>query len=270
MPAANSTERRDWKAESIRCWTNDPCGAVAGEPGTAAYAEALVAARAGYAPWMAQELGYERVDGLAVLDLGSGQGIDLVGYARGGARVTGVDLTPRHVELARAHLKALGLEGTVVQGDVERLPFADATFDVVTSNGVLHHTPDMEAALREARRVLRPGGEARLIVYHRHSLHYWLTHRLYRGLIVRSGSLREVERSSVGAEPLVRAYGRAELRRLLRSAGFTQVTTSVHQYDPGDAWGLWGIQRRLPFLAAPRVNETLGRLAGWYLVAHAR
>ena len=52
----------------------------------------------------------------------------------------------------------MDLEGTVIEGDAERLPFEDASFDRVSSNGVLHHTPDMSAALREIRRVLRPGG----------------------------------------------------------------------------------------------------------------
>src|SRR5947207_3392306 len=94
-------------------------------------------------------IGIQPAKGLDVLDVGCGQGIDLAGYAMAGGRPTGVDLTPRHVELARAHPAAMGLEGEVVVGDAEALPFVDESFDRVSSNGVLHHTPDMPAALRE-------------------------------------------------------------------------------------------------------------------------
>lgn len=109
----------------------------------------------------------------------------------------------------------MGLEAEIVEGDAENLPFEDARFDRVSSNGVLHHTPDMPAALREVRRVLKPGGEARIIVYNRHSFHYWLTQVLYEG-VLRGGLLKErsmegvlsrgVEYSSIGARPLVRVY----------------------------------------------------------------
>jgi ubiquinone/menaquinone biosynthesis C-methylase UbiE len=260
----------DAKAEAVRCWTNDPCGAVEGEPGTAAYARDLIEARTGYAPWMATTLGYESAAGLDVLDVGCGQGIDLMRFAQAGANVTGIDLTPRHVELARAHLAALGLEGEVIQGDAEAMPFTDATFDRVTSNGVLHHTPDMDAALREIRRVLRPGGEARLIVYNRDSLHYWLSQRLYAGLIARSGALHDVERSSADAHPLVKVYSRRQLRRLLNRAGFSQVSLHVRQYMHGDAYLLSRLQSRVPALNTPAVNTRLGNWAGWYLCAQVR
>ena len=75
----------DAKAEAVRCWTNDPCGAVEGEPGTAAYAHDLIDARNGYAPWMASTLGYESAANLDVLDVGCGQGIDLMRFAQAGA-----------------------------------------------------------------------------------------------------------------------------------------------------------------------------------------
>ena len=68
---------------------------------------------------MAEELDYAGSTGLDVLDVGCGQGIDVARYAQAGATATGVDLTPRHVELARAHLAALGLDATIELGDAE-------------------------------------------------------------------------------------------------------------------------------------------------------
>jgi len=117
----------DYKQAAIEQWTADPCesGASEAEPGTAEYIEALLRARADHAPWLAEALGYNETAGLRVLDVGCGQGIDLVHYARAGAFVTGVDLTPRHVELARAHLAALRIDAEVTVGDAEALPFAE-------------------------------------------------------------------------------------------------------------------------------------------------
>ncbi|MEA2358160.1 MAG: hypothetical protein QOI62_1420 [Solirubrobacteraceae bacterium] len=270
----------EYKQATVEQWTADPCGEVAasGETGSDDYFESLDRARREYAPWMDETLDYAGAAGLDVLDVGSGQGIDLVRYARAGARVTGVDLTPRHVELARAHLAAAGLPGAVVLGDAERLPFEDSKYDLVSSNGVLHHTPDIEAALREIRRVLRPGGRARIILYNRSSLHYWIAQVLYWGVLKgrlraegsMEGVLSHVEHSTIGARPLVRVYSPRQARRLLREAGFSAVTTSVRHFKAQDTGPTLFLEPLLPPLRNPAVLDRIGRLAGWYVIASGR
>jgi ubiquinone/menaquinone biosynthesis C-methylase UbiE len=270
-----------YKQATIEQWTADPCGEVvaSGETGTLAYFESLERSRVEYAPWMEEQLGYAETAGLDVLDVGCGQGIDLARYARAGAKVTGVDLTPRHVELARAHLAAAGLSGTVVQGDAERLPFPDDSFDRVSSNGVLHHTPNIEAALREIRRVLRPGGEARIIVYNRSSLHYWIGQVLDSGLMQRKlltegsmeGVLRHVEHSASGeGRPLVRVYSPRRVRRLLTDAGFAGVESRVRHFHAGDTFISDWLQRYASPLRDPRTLDRIGRVAGWYVIGCGR
>ena len=268
------------KQAAVEQWTADPCGEVAatGETGTGAYFESLDRARHEYAPWMDDALSYRTTAGLAVLDVGCGQGIDLVRYARAGATVTGIDLTPRHVELARAHLAAQGLSGTVGLGDAEQLPFATDSFDRVASNGVLHHTPDIAAALREVRRVLRPGGEARIILYNRSSLHYWIHQVLYWGIMKgrlrtegsMEGVLSYVEHSTIGARPLVRVYSPRQARRLMRDAGFSAATTQVHHFHARDTGPTLFLEPLFPPLRNTRVLDRIGRLAGWYVVACGR
>lgn len=271
----------DYKADTVRQWTADPCGAnlADGEPGTASYFESLDRSRDEYAPWLHEILDYPATAGMRVLEVGCGQGIDLVRYARAGARATAIDLTPRHVELARLHLAALGLAAEVVQGDAERLPFPDATFDRVSSTGVLHHTPGMEAAIREILRVLKPGGEARLLVYNRNSLHYWVQQVLARG-ILRGELVRErsmggvlatgVEYSRVGARPLVRVYSPRQMRRILFAAGFADATTEVRHFRPFDAFVVERLARVVPALRRDDVLERVARRAGWYVIASGR
>ncbi len=264
--------RDDAKQAAIDQWTSDPCGPVVeGQPGTRPYFEQLIADRDAYAPWMAEVLGYSGARGLRVLDVGNGQGIDVARYAAAGATVTGIDLTPRHTELARAHLEALGLEATLVGGDAERLPFPDASFDRVSSNGVLHHTPDMPAALSEVRRVLAPGGEARIIVYNRASAWYWLTlllsYGIVRGLLFKErGSLegvasRIVEHTTVDARPLVRFYTPRQLRRMLTAAGFVDVRTEIRHFNPRN-------QVLTRWLRNPRAIRWLDRRVGYYVIGY--
>jgi len=101
-----------------------------------------------------------------VLDLGSGAGTDslvaalMVGSA---GSVTGIDMTPEMLENARKGAAALGLSNVAfVEGEVEQLPFADGSFDVVISNGVIDLVPDKDAVFGELLRVLAPGGRLQI------------------------------------------------------------------------------------------------------------
>src|SRR5258708_4571549 len=199
------------KKQAVLCWTVAPCGPSVPDlpPGSKPYFDELVAGRRDYAPWISEALHYSASRDLDVLDVGSGQGIDAYEYASRGARVVGIDLTPRHVELAALHLAATGLSAWFVQGDAESMPFPDDSFDVVSSNGVLHHTPDIDAALAECLRVLRPGGTFTVLLYNRRSFYYWITQALMNGILggvlLRGGSMSGVLSASVEAGPPFRA-----------------------------------------------------------------
>jgi len=275
--SAGTRSPEEIKRETVVQWSADPCGPTvrSGEPGSREYFEELLDGRARYAPWAEQELDYRSTKGLRVLDVGSGQGIDVANYARAGADAVGIDLTPRHVELARSHLSSLGLNAEVVLGDAEALPFPDASFDRVSSNGVLHHTPDFDAALGEILRVLVPGGEARIVVYNRNSFHYWLTQVLGWG-IIRRELLRErsmkgvlssrVERSSINARPLVTVHTRRSLEQRMRRAGFVGVRAHVRHFHAGDVPLGRQLARLVPALNNPSLLDRVGRVGGWYVI----
>lgn len=121
--------------------------------------------------------------GERLLEVGCGIAIDGRFLTSHGAHYQAVDLSMESLKLASQHFRLMDFPARFANADGTRLPFADETFDVVYSVGVLHHVPDMAAACREVARVTRPGGRVRLMFYHRHSYHYALVHFVLRPLI---------------------------------------------------------------------------------------
>src|SRR5215510_8811182 len=202
-------------------WSQDPCGATYDREhtlGTREFFDAIERHRyAEYAPWMPSTMGFDQFPGACLLEIGCGMGSALVQFARGGASCTGIDITPRSIEITRHRFALYGLSGNFILSDGESLPFPSESFDVVYSNGVLHHTPDTAGAIREIHRVLRTGGIAKVMLYHRNSLNYWFEIVLRRGLLgaefLRGRTAEEImsrviEFSDHGARPLVKVYSR--------------------------------------------------------------
>ncbi len=128
---------------------------------------------------------FPRFHGKNVLEVGVGAGSDFIQWVRSGAHATGIDLTQEGIEHVRHRLDVYGLKAeNLVVGDCENLPFADDTFDLVYSSGVIHHTPGTEKALCEIIRVCKPGGTCKVMIYHRHSLlafFFWIRKALLAG-----------------------------------------------------------------------------------------
>lgn len=121
-------------------------------------------------PYIPDFAGFADAAGERVLEIGVGLGADHERFARAGATLSGIDLTPRAVEHCGRRLALAGLTSDLRVGNAESLPYADASFDRVYSWGVLHHTPDTPRAFAEALRVLRPGGQYRFMIYNKWSL----------------------------------------------------------------------------------------------------
>jgi SAM-dependent methyltransferase len=175
-------------------------------------------------------------------------------YARHDARVASVDLTPRAIELTKAHLEYRNLSADVQVGNAEDLPFADETFDLVVSSGVLHHTPDTSKAFTECFRVLKPGGHAKITLYRKGLLHrpfiFGATRLAMRVLGVKhpgadmSRDAKDVDdfiRQYDGADnPIGLAYTNRVWRSLLERAGFSYLRHEDHffprRFIPSGAW----------------------------------
>jgi SAM-dependent methyltransferase len=130
-----------------------------------------------------------------VLEIGLGEGSDSERLIRLGARWSGVDLTAESVARVRTRLTLRELPWQELrQGSVLDLPFADKSFDMVFSHGVLHHVPDINQAQNEIHRVLRPAGELVIMLYARWSLNYLIS----IGLVRRAALLAAYPLAQVG------------------------------------------------------------------------
>jgi SAM-dependent methyltransferase len=266
--------REEAKQRAREQWSQDPCGAETDrehECGTREFFDEIEKARyENYAPWMPELMGFDQFAGARLVEVGCGMGTDLLQFARGGAVCTGIDLTPRSIEITRHHFALYGEPADFLIGDGERLPFADRSFDVAYSNGVLHHTPDTAGAIRELHRVLKPGGTAKVMLYHKGSINYWgemMLHRgLLRGELLRGRSPEEimgrwVEYSEHGATPLVKAYSRKQTRELFKE--FREIKIDVEQLLRGE---LPVVGKLLP----EGLFKPLRTNFGWNLIVTAR
>jgi SAM-dependent methyltransferase len=196
--------------------------------------------------------------GQSVLEVGCGVGVDLARFAKGGATVTGIDLTESAIELAKANFVQQGLHGDLRIANGEYLPFADSSFDLVYAHGVVQYTVDPRRLVEECCRVLKPGGEAIVQAYNRIS---WLN------------ALSKLMK--VGLEhddaPVLLKLSIGEFRRLL--AGFNEVTivperfpvkTRLHGGWKGTVYNGAFVGT---FNALPR---PLVRRFGWHLLAFCR
>ncbi|HEX5068031.1 MAG TPA: class I SAM-dependent methyltransferase [Myxococcota bacterium] len=186
-----------------------------------------------------------------VLEIGVGMGCDHLQWARSHpGRLCGIDLTPRAIAWTREHLALHGLISELEVGDAEALPYLEGSFDLVYSFGVLHHSPDTPRAIEEVRRVLRPGGRARIMIYHRVSLTVlmlWARYALLAGRPLRS--LDEICAEHLES-PGTKAYSVREARALF--ASFSRVRVGV-QLNHGDLLaGAVGQRHRGALLALAR------------------
>jgi ubiquinone/menaquinone biosynthesis C-methylase UbiE len=258
-----------YKDEVQDQWNNNPCGShyvnEAEHHTLDWYLEVERYRYEEYAPWMYDTMEFSHHAGKTLLEIGGGLGTDHVQFAKHGAITTDVDLSAGHLAFAQENFRLRGLKGTFVHHDAEELPFSNSMFDVVYSNGVIHHTPNTQQVVDEIYRVLKPGGKAIIMVYAENSLHYWLNLVTVLGLrqhLLDSMSIgeimsRHVEITENDARPLVKVYTKRRLWKLF--ARFDRISIVQRQM----------VRAEVPPLLNWIPLPMMGQLMGWNLVIKA-
>ena len=269
-------EPREFKAAARRNWSAVPCGTdvTLAARHTREYFEEIERYRYRTQPWTAQAIDRLEVQGRRVLEVGFGAGTDHLRLARRGARLAGVDLTPENFVETSRRFAHDGRRPAIAVADAESLPFRDGVFDLAYSFGVVHHTPDIDRALRELARVIAPGGRAWIAVYHRRSIFFWWSVFAYRYLLKRGyrrrtlrAQLSLVEHPGTNEDLVVWLHTRRGMIARAACAGFARVRTSVAHIVPADVAGLDVLVSEPE---RPRAwLSWLGRAWGWYVVVEA-
>jgi len=163
------------------------------------------------------------------LELGCGTGFFLLNLKLAGVIDSGAvtDLSPGMVEVAVRNAKGLGFDVEGRVADAESIPYEDNSFDLVVGHAVLHHIPDVEQALREVLRVLKPGGVFMVLEFYRPTtLLMRIFHSIYARFVLPGiGSLvsRDHEAYAYLARSMQGFYSRAEFTELAQKVGFQAV-----------------------------------------------
>lgn len=137
------------------------------EPGSSQFFNDLEGYHFGKLDYLKKLIPFGDFSGKKVLEVGCGVGFDLARFARGGAFVTGIDVSPKAIELARRHFEMSGLHGDLRVMSGDDISFDDGAFDLVYCHGVINYAPDDKAMVEEIYRVLKPHGKAILMVFNR-------------------------------------------------------------------------------------------------------
>jgi len=197
--------------------------------------------------------------GQRLLEVGCGIGTDLARFARGGARVTGVDLAQTAIDLARKNFELNGLAAEELRvANGEALPYPDASFDVVYGHGVIQYTADAPRLIREMHRVLKPGGTGIFMVYNRVS---WLN---------AMSKLMKVALEHEDA-PVLKKYSIAEFRELLKPFKAVEIVPERFPVKSRLHKGWKGIAFNTIFVGTfNALPKSWVRPLGWHLMAFCK
>lgn len=124
-------------------------------------------------PYLYRHIPFQALNGKRVLEVGLGYGTVAQKIAEAGADYTGLDIARGPVNLINHRLKQNDLNGKAVVGSILEAPFENESFDFVVAIGCYHHTGDLQRALDETYRILKPGGRAMVMIYYAYAYRLW-------------------------------------------------------------------------------------------------
>ena len=221
--------------------------------------------------------------GKRTLEIGLGQGADAEQLIRLGADWFGLDLTHESTRRVGVRLNLRKLKfGGITNGSAVEMPFADKSFDIVFSHGVLHHIPEITKAQTEIHRVLKPGGELIVMLYAKNSLNYRLSIALVRRLGLMAMYVAKPDANGLVGQHLENAR-RKGLWNYLKMENFIHRNTDGALNPYSKVYDLSEVERDFPdfdikksykrFMHAPPLPVgflPFENLLGWHLWVHLK
>jgi len=264
MPEKGLKQITQKEKEAVKqYWDDSPCGTgnIAHPEGSLQYFEAVADSRYKLEPFIAEYAQFDKWAGKNILEVGCGVGTDLLQFARAGAHVLGVDLSPKSAFLAKSRLHVYNCQGDTLVADAENLALKSDKFELTYSWGVIHHTPNPERAIREIYRVTKSGGEICIMFYNRHSLVALQLYLLFGLLAFRPfRSLKNIIANHLES-PGTKAYTIAEARQMFSAFKELEIEVCLTPYDLR--------YKRDRFL--PRWSgKIIPRCFGWFMIIRGR
>jgi ubiquinone/menaquinone biosynthesis C-methylase UbiE len=285
------------KQEEVRqFWDSKPCDSeLSGkDPRSKDYFLEIENERYKYQSHIPKLLSKIDLKGKRILEIGTGVGTDARKIVEYGGIYTGINVDAGSVDMTAKALSVFSVPGEVRQCSATVISFKNESFDVVYSFGVLHHIPEVEKAVAEIRRVLKPGGELLVMVYNKSSINYYIEilflRKLFLLLLVLPGVIRVLHFLGLPREKLERhveiyrtsknmnaqewlsrntdgpdnpyscVYGRIDAEKLFHD--FSIISDDVYFFDYRH-WGIFG--RAMP----QSLVNYLGKRWGWHRIVHA-
>ena len=270
----------DVSIEEVRAyWDRRPCN-IRHSPkpvGTREYFDEVEARKYFVEPHIPLFAQFERWRDARVLEVGCGIGTDTINFARAGAGVTAVDLSPLSLQIARRRAEAYGLADRIrlFAANAEELSqvVPPEPYDLIYAFGMLHHTPRPHRVLAEFRRYSRPGTVLKLMVYHRFS---WKVLEIVlgygRGQVWKMHDLVARYSEAQEGSPVTLTYSRREIRDLVARYGFRVRELFVEHIFPYriPEYVRYEYKRAWYFQAMPRpLFRWLETHLGWHLCVTA-
>ncbi len=227
-------------------------------------------------PFFKKAIQFEKYNDLKILEIGCGIGVDSIQFARQGNHMTLLDLTFESLKITKKRFENENLIAQYIEGDAENLPFESNSFDMVYSYGVIHHSPNTEISVKEIFRVLKPGGQAIVMLYSKYSAMVYsnllINEGIRQGYLFKYKSLQkvinhrtELQSAKEGNEPvLTRVFSKSAIRKMF--SDFDDITISTEYLTEG----MLAQMRYLLVFVPKKIQLKLHRWLGWNHIIFAK
>jgi 2-polyprenyl-3-methyl-5-hydroxy-6-metoxy-1,4-benzoquinol methylase len=204
-------------------------------------------------------LNLPRLSGKSVLEIGCGIGLDALEYAKNGAHVTAIDLSPICIEMANKYFAYNNLNAKIEIGNAEQLRFANSSFDVVVARQILMFTPDTQKTVDEIFRVLRPDGEVLALLHNRRSWYALLAK------ITRTNLITEAK-----DPPVNQLHSMKEVKEIFRKFSKIHIFFDRFPYNTSRRTGVLSTIYNYIFVPSSHIiPKPILKRFGWYIIIKA-